>query len=164
MKTLYDMIEDAVEAKAKAERFLNEGIADKTLMRLNNGTIRPRYCQYCVECFGLHVVPKIQYWKFNLNDDEIAIVRNTHGKIEWGYFWKDVSTKLKLSGYDTNKRGFFLPTLTNNPQYACFCDSCEFCSGWYFSQKDAMDRFDMIVQEQIPYAMGFDYQKRRCNE
>ena len=76
MKTLYDMIEDAVEAKAKAERFLNEGIADKTLMRLKNGSIRPRYCQFCAENYNRQIVPRIQGWKFNLSDEEIEIIRN----------------------------------------------------------------------------------------
>lgn len=150
MKTLYDRITEAVDAKAKAEKFLNDGLANKTLMRLNNGMIRPRYCQYCVEEYGRQVIPIMQYWEFNLSEMELEIMRKA-GKPEWDYFWKDVSNKLKLNGYDTNRYNF-MPMLINGRQYACFCDCCGHCSGWYRTQKDATNEFDRIIQEQIEYS------------
>lgn len=150
MKTLYDRIAEAIDAKAKAERFLNDGLADKTLMRLNDGTIRPRYCQYCVEEYGRNVVPTIQGFRFNLLEMDIEIIRKA-GKPEWDHFWKDISNKLKQDGYDTSRYGFLPPMLTNGRQYACFCDCCGHCSGWYFTQKDAMNEFDRMTQEQIEY-------------
>lgn len=166
MRTLYDMIADAVEEKAKAEKFLNEGIADKTLIRLKNGTIRPRYCQYCAENYNLKKVPKIQGWEFNLSDKEIEIIMNAyeHDKYVYRSFWSDVDNNLKRDGYDTSKLNFILPWLAKGRQYACFCDICGICSGWYFTQKDAISEFDRIVQEQILYTREFDYQKRSHNE
>lgn len=151
MKTLYDMIAEAVKTKAEAEKFLNNGLADKTLMRLNNGTIRPRYCQYCAEEYGRNVVPKMQGWEFNLSEKDLEIIRKA-GKPEWDHFWQNVSSKLKQNGYDTSRCGLCLPMLANGRQYACFCDCCGLCSGWYLTQQDAMNEFDRIVQEQIKYS------------
>ena len=158
MKTMYDMIEDAVEAKAKAERFLNEGIADKTLMRLKNGSIRPRYCQFCAENYNRQIVPRIQGWEFNMSDEEIEIIRNAckHDKYAFSFFWNDVGNILKRDGYDTSNLHLLLPWLAKGHQYACFCDCCGICSGWYFTQKDAISEFDRIVQEQILYTREFD--------
>ena len=150
MKTLYDMIAEAIEAKANAEKFLNDGLTNKMLMRLSDGTIRPRYCQYCVEEFGRKVVPRMQSWEFNLSDMELEIIRKA-AEQEWDYFWNDVSNKLKQDGYDTSRYNFLPPMLTNRQEYVCFCDCCGICSGWHFSQKDATDEFDRIVREQIEY-------------
>ena len=158
MKTLYDRIAEAVDTKAKAERFLNDGLANKTLIRLNDGTIRPRYCQYCEEEYGHQIVPKMQYWEFSLSTKELEVIRKAR-KPEWDRFWEDVSNRLKLDGYDTNRYGFLPPMLTNGKQYACFCDCCGLCSGWYRTQKDATNEFDRMVQEQIEYSRekrGFD--------
>ena len=158
LKTLYDMIADAVEAKAKAEKFLTDGLADKTLMRLKDGSIRPRYCQYCVEIYNRQIVPRIQGWEFNMSDEEIEIIRNAcmHDKHVFSSFYNDVDNNLKRDGYDTSNLNFLSPWLANGRQYACFCDYCGICSGWYFTQKDATDEFDRIVQEQILYTREFD--------
>ena len=157
MRTLYDRIEEAVDAKANAERFLNDGLENKILMRLNDGTIRPRYCQYCEEEYGHLIIPKIQCWEFNLSAREVETIRKA-GKQEWDHFWKDVKNRLKLYGYDTDRYVFLPAMLTNGKQYACFCDCCGHCSGWYRTQKDAMDKFDRIIREQVEYSRdkGFD--------
>ena len=148
--TCYDKIVEAQEMMSKAERFLNKGLEDKTLMRLNDGSIRPRYCQFCVENQGHNVVPTIQSFQFNLSERDLEVIKNA-GKTEWDHFWRDVCSELNQNGYDTSRHGFLPPVLTNERQYACFCDCCGLCSGWYLTQKDAMNEFDRISQEQIEY-------------
>ena len=153
--TLYDMIEKHVAEKLEAERFFSSGLSDGTLMRLKDGSIRPRYCQYCVENYDRQIVPRIQGWEFNLSDEEIEIIRNAcmNDKNVFSSFWNDVNNKLKN---DTGRLNFLSPWLVKGRQYACFCDCCGICSGWYLSQKDATDEFDRIVREQIEYTRNYD--------
>ena len=151
MKTIYDKLKNALDKIKEGNDFIEAGLADGSLMKLNNGIIIPRFCPFCHEIHGQD--NKIQVKSLVLNDplvDEKIKAELKNGKIDlYDSIERDIKAMLLEVGYDVDASWHQTPRVMSGTQYIVYCDVCHFTSVWHTKIEAALDEYDWIVKNQI---------------
>ena len=145
MRTLYDRLEDALKKIKEGNDFIEAGLADGSLIRLNNGIVRPRFCQFCHEIHGQD--NRIQVRSFVLNDpfvDEEMRAELKTGKIDlYDSVERYIKATLLEDGYDVDASWHQTPRVMSGTQYIVYCDGCHFTSVWHTKFEAALEGIDL---------------------
>ena len=158
MKTLYDKIEEAQELIRRGQSFLEFGIANGSLMKLANGEIRPRFCQFCKEEYDSEVKPIVRCFELNDPFVERQMMEELKSGITEMYDGRvrKIKQQLLADGYDVDSFWNKCPRIVHGKQWIVYCSNCNLTSSWMMSQDEAMAEYDHCVMEQLKWKMIYD--------